>query len=35
MTPDGRRQLERFAADWKELAAMYEYIRGGLDHDES
>ncbi len=35
MTPDGRRQLESFAADWKEIAAMYEYIRGGLTHDES
>lgn len=35
MTDAGRRQLESFAADWDELAAMYEYIRGGLDHDES
>lgn len=35
MTPAGRRQLESFAADWKELAAMYEYIRGGLEHDKS
>ena len=35
MTDAGRRQLESFAADWNEIAAMYEYIRGGLDHDES
>ena len=35
MTSAGRRQLESFAADWDEIAAMYEYIRGGLDHDES
>ena len=34
MTPAGRRQLESFAADWNEIAAMYEYIRGGLTHDE-
>ena len=34
MTSDGRRQLESFAADWNEIAAMYEYIRGGLEHDE-
>lgn len=35
MTPAGRRQLENFAADWSEVSAMYEYIRGGLEHDES
>ena len=35
MTDAGRRQLESFAADWDELAAMYEYIRGGLEHDKS
>ena len=35
MTSAGRRQLESSAADWDEIAAMYEYIRGGLDHDES
>lgn len=35
MTPAGRRQLEVFAADWKEIAAAYDYIRGGLEHDES
>ena len=34
MTADGRRQLESFAEDWNEIAAMYEYIRGGLEHDE-
>lgn len=34
MTPAGRRQLESFAADWNEIAAMYEYIRGGLAHDK-
>ena len=35
MTPVGRRQLENFAADWDEVAAMYDFIRGGLGHDES
>ena len=35
MTSAGRQQLDSFAADWNEIAAMYEYIRGGLDHDES
>ena len=35
MTDAGRRQLESFAADWDELAAMYEYIRGGLEYDKS
>ena len=35
MTPLGRRQLEGFAEDWKEVSAMYEYIRGGLEHDET
>ncbi len=33
LTEAGRRQLESFAADWTELAAMYEYIRGGLRHE--
>jgi PadR family transcriptional regulator PadR len=31
LTPIGRRQLESFAADWDELAAMYDFIRGGLE----
>lgn len=34
MTDAGRRQLESFAADWNEIAAMYEYIRGGLEHEQ-
>ena len=33
LTPIGRRQLENFAADWDELAAMYDFIREGLDHE--
>lgn len=33
LTEPGRRQLEGFAADWDELAAMYEFIREGLDHE--
>ena len=33
LTPVGRRQLEDFAADWGELAAMYDFIREGLDHE--
>ena len=33
LTPVGRRQLESFAADWDELAAMYDFIREGLRHE--
>ena len=33
LTPVGRRQLESFAADWDELAAMYDFIREGLSHE--
>ncbi len=33
LTPIGRRQLENFAADWDELAAMYDFIREGLGHE--
>ncbi len=33
LTPIGRRQLENFAADWDELAAMYDFIREGLEHE--
>ncbi len=33
LTPAGRRQLESFAADWDELAAMYDFIREGLSHE--
>ena len=33
LTPVGRRQLESFAADWDELAAMYDFIREGLGHE--
>ena len=33
LTPVGHRQLEGFAADWGELAAMYDFIREGLDHE--
>ena len=33
MTDAGRRQLESFAADWDELAAMYDFIREGLSHE--
>ena len=33
LTPTGRRQLESFAADWNELAAMYDFIREGLGHE--
>lgn len=34
MTPKGKDRLRSFAADWGELAAMYEYIRGGLEYDK-
>ena len=33
LTDAGRRQLESFAADWGELAAMYDFIREGLCHE--
>ena len=35
LTKSGREQLRRFAADWGEIASMYDFIRGGLEHDES
>ena len=31
ITPAGRKQLEDFVADWGEIAAMYDFIRGGLE----
>ena len=35
LTGEGRKQLERFAADWGEVAAMYEYIEEGLRPEQS
>ena len=35
MTPRGRAQLESFADDWGEIAAMYEFIQGGLEHEQN
>lgn len=35
LTEAGRRQLESFAADWSEVSAMYDFIRGGLEHDKA
>ena len=35
LTVVGLRQLESFAADWSEVSAMYDFIRGGLDHVKS
>ena len=32
LTNAGRKQLEGFANDWGEVAAMYEFIREGLSH---
>ena len=34
ITPAGRKQLEDFVADWGEIAAMYEFIKGGLEHEQ-
>ena len=34
LTPSGRKQLEGFAADWDEVAAMYEFIQEGLRHEQ-
>ena len=31
ITAAGRRQMEEFLADWDEVAAMYDFIRGGLE----
>ena len=31
ITPKGRQQLEEFLADWGVVAAMYEFIRGGME----
>ena len=33
LTQTGRRQLESFASDWDELAAMYDFIREGLGYE--
>ena len=33
LTTVGRAQLESFAADWSELSAMYDFIRGGLGYE--
>lgn len=35
LTPSGRKRLESFAADWSEIAAMYEFIQGGLRHEQN
>ena len=35
LTLAGLRQLESFAADWDEVSAMYEFIRGGLKHEQA
>ena len=35
LTEPGREQLRRFADDWGEIASMYDFIRGGLEHDEN
>ena len=34
ITPRGRQQLQDFVADWGEIAAMYEFIKGGLEHEQ-
>ena len=34
-TPRGRQQLQDFVADWGEIAAMYEFIKGGLEHEQA
>lgn len=31
ITEQGRRQLAEFISDWNELAAMYDFIRGGME----
>jgi PadR family transcriptional regulator PadR len=31
ITEKGRRQMEEFLTDWDEVAAMYDFIRGGLE----
>ncbi|MGN1002510.1 MAG: PadR family transcriptional regulator [Oscillospiraceae bacterium] len=34
ITPLGREQLAAFLEDWGEIAQMYEFIKGGSQHDE-
>ena len=34
ITPKGEEQLKDFVADWGEIAAMYEFIKGGLEHEQ-
>lgn len=31
ITEKGRRQIREFLADWGEVAAMYDFIRGGME----
>ena len=31
ITEQGRRQLAEFISDWNELAAVYDFIRGGME----
>ena len=31
ITEKGRRQIREFLADWGEVAAMYDFIRGGIE----
>ena len=35
LTEAGRGQLRRVAADWGEIASIYDFIRGGLEDDEN
>ena len=34
LTKQGRQQLAAAVEDWKELESMYEFIRGGLQHEQ-
>lgn len=35
ITQIGREQIQEFLQGWKEIAAMYEFIREGVSHDEA
>ena len=34
VTDEGRRQIDGFLMSWGEVAAMYEFIKEGVSHDE-
>jgi PadR family transcriptional regulator PadR len=35
ITAEGKAQIEAFLENWREMSAIYEFIREGRDHDKS